>query len=103
MVRLAYSSASALRRANKVAFVQPVQTPDAGSLGLRSRRQHTVAPFGTSITSGWFLGMTNSRLERYPSPRLSQSEFRVTTSCTLTRSQYGLCRLNRAESAGGAD
>src|SRR3954470_4892794 len=102
MARLAYSSASALRPGNRVAFVHPVQTPAAGLSGLRSRRQHTLAPFGTSITSIWFLGMTNSRLERYPSPRLSQSEFRVTTSCTLTRSQYGLFRFNRAESAGGA-
>src|SRR5205823_5122282 len=88
-----YRSTSALWPGNTVARVQPVQAPATGLFGLRSCRQHTVAPFGTSRTSLPFLRMTSCLVAIKPSPRLSQSARLVITSSTVTRSQAGSLRV----------
>src|SRR5262249_33141587 len=82
-----YRAGSALWPGDSAAPVHPDHTPAIGLAGLRSRRQHTLAPLGTSIASVFSLRMTNWRVEIKPSPRLSQSAFLVTTISTLTRSQ----------------
>ena len=96
-----YKSVEVLWPGNSVARLQSVQSPDFGLLGLRSWRQQTLAPSGTSKLSVLFLRMTTWRLLIKPSPWL-QSPRLVKITSTLTRSQNGLLRVNLEEPLLGA-